>query len=568
MTEGSSKARSGPGQDELVFVALGGLGEIGMNVYMYGIGPPQSRQWLMVDLGITFPDETEPGADIVLPDLSFIEKHKKSLVGIVLTHAHEDHVGAVLELWPKLRVPIYASPFTAGMVKAKAEEQMGRDRLPIREIPLGGRFQAGPFDVELVTMSHSIPEPSALAIRTEHGLVLHTGDWKLDRTPYVGHPANEARLRELGEEGVLAMVCDSTNSMREGRSPSETDVARSITEIVKGATRRVAVTTFSSNVARIRAVGEAAAASGRRLVVSGRALHRVINVALDTGYLPEGFEFLDHNEAQNIAPRNLCILCTGSQGEQRAAIARIAANEHPAISLGKGDMVVFSSRTIPGNEKPVGRIQNALARMGVDLVTDNEALVHVTGHPRRDELREIYSWVKPKIVVPMHGEARHLKENGKIATACGVSEVVIATDGEVVRLAPGPAKVSGNVPVGRFYRDGSLIVPAEDGPVKERRKLAIVGIAVVALTLSPKGEVIGEPQVTLDGIPERTDDGETFYDLALDTVDETIESIPPGRRKDPEVIREAVRKAVRGEINQAWGKKPIVKVLINLVAAR
>ena len=564
-----SEVQSKPaGKDELVFAALGGLGEIGMNVYLYGYGPPNQRQWLMVDLGITFPDETEPGVDIVLPDLKFIESNRKSLVGIVLTHAHEDHVGAVLELWPKLRVPIFASPFTAGMVRAKATEIMSGDRLPIREIPLGGRFEAGPFEVELVTMSHSIPEPSALAIRTPGGLVLHTGDWKLDRTPYVGDTANEQRLRELGEEGVLAMVCDSTNAMRDGRSPSETDVARSITEIVKGAKRRVAVTTFSSNVARIKAVWEAANASGRRLIVSGRALHRVIEVARETGYLPEEFDYLDQNEAQNIAPRETCILCTGSQGEPRAAIARIAANEHPAIALAKGDMVVFSSRTIPGNEKPVGRIQNALARMGVDLVTDGDALVHVTGHPRRDELREMYGWIRPKIVVPMHGEARHLKENGRIASACGVGEIVIATDGEIVRLGPGQPKITGRVPVGRYYRDGQLIVPSEEGPVRQRRKLAVVGIAVVALTLSGKGEVLGEAQVTLDGIPEVTDDGETFYDVALDAVDDTIASIPPGRRRDPEVVREAVRKAVRAEISQAWGKKPIVKVLINVIAGK
>jgi ribonuclease J len=565
MVEGAGKSRSGSGQDELVFAALGGLGEIGMNVYLYGYGPAHARQWLMVDLGITFPDETEPGADIVLPNLAFIEKHKKSLVGLVLTHAHEDHVGAVMELWPRLKCPIFASPFTAGMVKSKAVELMSKDRLPIREIPLGGRFGCGPFEIEFVTMSHSIPEPSALAIRTPLGTVLHTGDWKLDRTPYVGDAADEKRLQEIGAEGVVAMICDSTNAMREGRSPSETEVARSIADIIKGAKRRVAVTTFSSNVARIQAVAAAAEACGRRLVVSGRALHRVIDVAIDTGYLPKNFNYLDQNEAQNIAARDTCILCTGSQGESRAAIARIAENEHPAISLGKGDMVIFSSRTIPGNEKPVGRIQNALARMGVDLVTDGDALVHVTGHPRREELREMYGWIKPKIAIPMHGEARHLKENGKLAAACGVSEVVTPFNGEVVRLAPGNAKIIETFKTGKSYRDGQLIVPEEDGPVRQRRKLSIVGIAVVALTLSHKGELLGDAQVTLDGIPETADDGETLYDIALDAVEETVAGLPPGRRKDIELVREAVRKSVRGEIAQAWGKKPIVKVLINVV---
>lgn len=565
MTEKAARSAPKAGRDELVFMALGGLGEIGMNVYLYGFGPAEARKWLMVDLGITFPGEHEPGVDVVLPDLKFIENDPRSLVGIVLTHAHEDHIGAVLDLWPNIKAPIYATPFTAGMVLSKANEFGGKDKVPVRTVKLGGRVQIGPFDVEFVSMSHSIPEPSALAIRTPLGVVLHTGDWKLDSAPFVGQAADEGRLEQLGREGVLAMVCDSTNAMREGRSPSEEEVARSIKGLVRNAKRAVAVTSFSSNVARIKAVADAAAATGRELVVAGRSLHRVIDVAIDTGYLPENFSYLDQDQAQYLEARNACFLCTGSQGEPRAAIARISEGEHPAISLAKGDTVIFSSRTIPGNERAVGRIQNNLARRGVDVITDNEALVHVTGHPRRDELKQMYAWIKPKIAVPMHGEARHIKAHAKLARECGVGEVIEALDGDMVRLAPGEAKIIDDVPVGRLYRDGNLIVAGAEGPVQERRKLSFVGLVAVSVTLNRKGEVQGEPQVALDGIPEEDRNGEAMFDVALDAVEGTLKSIPPARRRDPDMVREAVRRAVRNAINEAWGKKPIAKVLVTVV---
>lgn len=559
---------SAGGRDELVFVALGGLGEIGMNVYLYGFGPETHRQWLMVDLGITFPGESEPGVDVVLPDLKFLYDNPKSLIGIVLTHAHEDHIGAVVDLWPNLKAPVYATPFTAGMVQSKTQEFGNRLKLPIKQVPLGGRVQIGPFDVEFVTMSHSVPESSALAIRTPLGTVLHTGDWKLDKRPFIGQPADETRLQELGAEGVLAMVCDSTNAFREGRSPSEEEVARSIIDIIKQQKRRVAVTTFSSNVARVKAVSDAAEATGRQLVVAGRSLHRVIDVAIDTGYLPKNFKYLDQDQAQYLNARDTCILCTGSQGEARAAISRISQNEHPAISLGKGDTVIFSSRTIPGNERPVGKIQNNLAHLGVDVITDNEALVHVTGHPRRDELKQMYAWIKPKVAIPMHGEARHLKEQGRLARAAGVAAVVEPLNGDVVLIAPGQPRIVDEIPTGRLFRDGRLIVPDSDGPVRERRKLMQVGMAMVAITLSSRGEVLGYPQVALDGVPQEAARGEAMYDVAMDAVEGTLKSIPQARRKDPEMVREAVRRAVRGAIAETWGKKPIVKVLINVVEGK
>jgi ribonuclease J len=555
----------GRGGDELVFVALGGLGEIGMNAYLYGYGPEDRRQWLMVDCGITFPEgEFDPGIDVILPDLRFIEENRSDLAGLVLTHAHEDHIGAVIELWPRLRAPIYATPFTAGMLRSKFAEYGGTLDLPITVVPLDARFKVGPFDVELVTLAHSVPEMSALAIRTPLGLVFHTGDWKLDATPLIGKPLDEGRLARLGDEGVQAMVIDSTNAFREGSSPSERDVAESLTEIVKGAKGRVAVTTFSSNVARIKSVAEAARAANRQLVVAGRALHRVIEVARETGYLPQGFKHHDQDQFGYLERREIVLLCTGSQGESRAALARIAEEEHPDISLAKGDLVIFSSRTIPGNEKAVGRIENNLSRIGCDLLTDSDALVHISGHPRRDELRRMYGWIRPQVVVPMHGEARHLKAQAELARELGAKTVLPVLNGEIVRLAPDP-RVIDDAPVGRLFRDGRLLVPEADGPVRARRKLAAVGIVFVTLCLSRGGEVLSEPLAVLDGVPVATADGEAMLDVVLDAVAGTLKSIPGKGRKSPDLVAEAIRRAVRAAVNEAWGKKPICKVLVNVV---
>ncbi|MGQ0672731.1 MAG: ribonuclease J [Hyphomicrobium sp.] len=570
MADKNPKPKSRPASEELVFLALGGLGEIGMNAYLYGLGPADARQWLMVDLGITFPEgEDDPGIDVIMPDLRFIESERRTLAGLVITHAHEDHIGAVVDLWPRLGCPIYASPFTAGMLKAKRAEFGGNAlKLPIVEVPLDGRFKAGPFDVELVSMAHSIPETSGLAIRTPLGTVFHTADWKLDATPYIGKAPDEGRYAALGEEGVLALICDSTNAMREGRSPSETAVAKSLAEIIKAAPNRVAITTFASNVARIKAVAEAAEVAGRRLVVAGRALERVINVAIDTGYLSKSFRYTTQQEFSYLARSDVVCLVTGSQGEPRAALARIAENEHPDVSLAKGDLVIFSSRTIPGNEKAVGYIQNNLVRMGCDILTDQDALVHVTGHPRREELRQMYGWMRPAIAIPMHGEARHLKEHAKLAEASGAKSVLIAANGEIVRLAPGAAKIVDDAPVGRLFRDGRLIIPSEEGPVRERRKLAHVGIVVAAIVMNRRGEVLGAPQIVLDGVPSEDDEGNPMDEIVFDAVEGTLRSIPVARRKDTEMVAEAVRRTIRSAIADFWGKKPIAKVLISVVDAK
>ncbi len=573
--DGNSQGRGGHGerrgerQNELVFAALGGLGEVGMNVYLYGLGPADNREWLIVDLGITFPEgEDDPGVDVILPDVRFLEAQKSQIAGLVITHAHEDHIGAVLELWPRLGCPVYATAFTAGMLRSKMTDYgRGRD-IPVKVLPLDSRFKAGSFDVELVSVAHSVPETSGLVLRTPLGNVYHTADWKIDRTPYIGAPADEARLAALGDEGILALVCDSTNAMRDGESPSETEVAHSIAKIVAKAPYRVVVTTFSSNVARIKACGEAARMSGRRLVVAGRALHRVIEVAIETGYLPKDFTWVDQQQFKYFGRHEVLCLCTGSQGEPRAAMARIADFEHPDIALDKGDLVLFSSRAIPGNEKAIGHIQNALLRAGCEILTDSDALIHVTGHPRREELRRMYGWMRPRIAVPMHGEARHLMANAGLARSLGIAEVVPAFNGEIVRLAPGPARTVDDAPVGRLFRDGNLLVPEGEGPVRERRKLAYVGIAVASLVLSRKGELVCDPIVELDGIPAEDAEGEPMIDIAYDAVEGTLKSIPPARRRDPDLVEDAVRKALRGAIYAAWGKKPVCKVMVSVVDGR
>ena len=565
----SSGGRDNGEKGELVFAALGGLGEVGMNVYLYGLGPADNRQWLIVDLGITFPEgEDDPGVDVILPDVRFLEAQKNQIAGLVITHAHEDHIGAVLELWPRLQCPVYATPFTAGMLKSKMSDYgRGRD-ITMKIVPLDSRFPIGGFDVELVSVAHSVPETSGLVLRTPFGTVYHTADWKIDATPYIGKTAEPARLSALGDEGVLALVCDSTNAMREGESPSETDVAASIADIVAKAPFRVVVTTFSSNVARIRACYEAALRSGRKLVVAGRALHRVIEVAIETGYLPKDFTWADQQQFKYFKREDVLLLCTGSQGEPRAAMARIADGEHPEVSLDKGDLVLFSSRAIPGNEKSIGYIQNALVRAGCQIMTDGDGLIHVTGHPRRGELRQMYGWIRPKIAVPMHGEARHLTANAGLARSLGIGEVVPAFNGDIVRLAPGPARVIDDAPVGRLFRDGKLLVPEGEGPVRERRKLAVVGIVVASVVLSRKGEVVADPIVELDGVPVVDEEGESMLDIAYDALEGTLKSIPPARRRDPDLVEEAIRKALRGAISEAWGKKPICKVMVSVVETR
>ena len=556
-------AKRQSGSPELVFLPLGGVGEIGMNLSLYGFGPPHNRKWLMVDLGITFASEfDEPGVDVIFPDISFIEREKHNLVGIVITHAHEDHFGGLIDLWPRLGCPLFMTPFAAGLLEAKLDAESHAPEIPIHRFTAGDRLELDPFDVEAIPVAHSIPESTALAIHTPLGVVVHTGDWKIDPTPVVGWITDFERLTELGSQGVLALVCDSTNVVREGSSPSERDVANTLTKLIAEAPARVAVTTFASNIARLRAVAEAAQATGRSVVVMGRAMRRAIDVASELGMFDGVPEFLDE-DAYGYLPRDKVVaLMTGSQGEPRAALAKVASGEHKNIALSPGDIVIYSSRTIPGNEKAVGVVVNGLAKQGASIVTDRDALVHVSGHPRRGELVQMYQAVKPQIAIPVHGEALHLSTHARFAKAQGVPDVIQSVNGKIVRLAPGPAGVIGEVTVGRLFKDGRLIVTPEKSGVKERRKAGFAGVVVASIVLDDRGNVAVESDVVSIGVPEFDAKGVLFDDIAISAIENCLKSMPAARRRDHDAVAESVSRAVRSAINERWGKKPIVEVLI------
>jgi ribonuclease J len=548
-------------KQELVFVPLGGVGEVGMNLSLYGIGPAPEK-WLMVDCGVTFADESVPGVDLLMPDIRFALKHKKNIVGLVITHAHEDHIGAVLDLWPQLECPIIATPFTAGLLAAKAEGEQGAPRIKVRIVKPGARIELGPFDVEFIPVAHSIPEATALAIRTKAGNVLHTGDWKIDPTPPLGDRVDFDRMAAFGAEGVDALVGDSTNAVREGRSPSEADVGKALTELIGKARGRVAVTLFSSNIGRVESIARAAEANGRSVVLIGRALQRAVMVAREVGYLSGVAPFLDMESFADLPRANVVAIMTGSQGEPRSALARVADGSHPHVSLSKGDTVVFSSRTIPGNERAVGSIMNGLTRMGAEIITDRTHLVHVSGHPRVDELKELYAVVKPRAVIPVHGEAVHLAAHAAVARSLGIATTTEVLNGAVVRLAPGPIEIVDWVATGRLAKDGRLLLDDEDRTIPERRKLARSGIISIAVAIGSKGDMLGEPDVEIMGVPRTGLSGKSILDVVLDTVEGVFSGLPRARRRDRDLVSNAIARAVGSAVDQEWGKRPFCHVLI------
>ncbi len=556
----TSYAQTGePGEDELLFLSLGGAGEIGMNLNLYG----HAGRWLMVDLGITFGDDETPGIDVIMPDPTFIEQRAEMLSGLILTHAHEDHIGAVPHLWRRLRCPIYATPFTASILRHKLSEAGLKDEAKITEVPLSGQFEVGPFGIELITLTHSIPEPNACVIRTSAGSVMHTGDWKLDPDPLVGANTDEAALIRAGEEGMLAMVCDSTNVLVEGNSGSEGDVRKKLTEMVGRYDNRVVVACFASNVARLESIAHAAAAHDRSAALVGRSLWRFYDAARENGYLTDIPRFLSPKEASVLPRDKVLLLCTGSQGEPRAALARIARNDHPDTALDPGDVVIFSSRVIPGNEKSIGRLQNRLTSLGVDLLTTHdEKHIHVSGHPARDELAQMYQWVRPKIAVPVHGEERHMRAHAKLALECQVPEAHLAPNGTVLKLAPGPAAVVDEVFSGRLALDGNRLISMGSGAFRERRKMLHSGAAVVSLVIDGAGELQADPQISTHGIFDLEEDHE-IADSIIDVAAEIVEDLPRPSRRNDDAIREAVRVAVRRRFRALCGKRP--KVEIHLV---
>ncbi len=547
---------------DFVFVPFGGVGEIGMNLALYGYGPPRARKWLMVDCGLGFPGSDLPGIDVVYPDIGFIEKIAKDVVAICITHAHEDHIGALPTLWPKVKCKVYASPFAAGLLEVRRLNEAGAPNIDITTVQAGAVLDLDPFTVEYIAVAHSIPEANALAIKTPLGTALHTGDWKIDPDPGVGNRIDEARLRALGEEGVDVLICDSTNILREGDSFSESDVARVLKPLIAEAAGRVLVTTFASNVARLRAIAEAALACGRTVVVAGRAMDRVVQVARDCGYLEGLPGFHSPEMLPNLPREKTVVIATGSQGEPRAAMMRASLNDHPSIKLGPGDRVIFSSRTIPGNAREVHRVINNLCNLGVEVITDHDHLVHCSGHPRRGEVAQMYDWLRPRSAVPVHGEAHHLTQHVAFAKSRGVGHVVSARDGDMVQLLPGPPAILDQLPHGRLLKDGDVVVSEKDGVVRERAKLAFAGVVSIALAVDKKGELMGDPDVVFAGLPKKGKFGEEMGEVIDEALFATFDGLPRARRRDADTVSNAIERSVRGAVYSVWGKKPIVHVMV------
>lgn len=544
-------------QDELAFLPLGGSGEIGMNFNAYGFGPPDRRQWIIVDCGVLFGRETDsPGVDMLLPDIRYLSRQPQNILGIVATHAHEDHIGAIALLWPTLRCPIYATPFTARLIESKLDEAGLTSKVRVQHVPVGGSLSLGPFKLDLISITHSTLEPNLLAIRTPLGVVVHTGDWKIDPNPLLGEATDTAALEKLGQEGVLALVCDSTNALVPGSSGSEAKVRQSLTELIGTLKGRIAVTLFASNVARLDTIARAAKAHGRHVALVGRSMQRIVAVARESGYLRDFPLVLHESDIADMPAHKVLYLCTGSQGEPRAALWRIAHNNHPHIYLSEGDTVIFSSRIIPGNELAIFEMQNKLAERGVALITAEDHLVHVSGHPCRDELAQMYRWIRPKLAIPVHGEIRHQRAHAELARSLQVPQSFTPRNGQIYRLAPGRAQLIDEVPSGRVHLDGRILVLEEDGLAKDRRAMGFAGLLVVSLVMDRKGRLAAPPAIVAEGIPE------TVRTAVLRLVQNTLDLNKGGY---PDDIVEIVRRTARRAAHDAWGKKPLTRVVITQI---
>ncbi len=537
-----------PGE-ELLFLALGGSGEIGMNVNLYGC----RGQWLMVDLGLTFAGPDFPGIDLILPDLDFIDRQPERLAGIVLTHGHEDHIGALPYMAEDLKSPLYATPFTAGLIAGKLEEEGLTGIVELNIVERGGTIELGPSKITFVALSHSIPEGNGLLIETPFGKIFHTGDWKIDDTPVLGESPSDATMSAIGDQGVLALVCDSTNVFQDQASGSEEGVHAGLRAQAEAARGRVLVTTFASNAARLQTIGRVAVETGRKVCIAGRSLERILRVSRATGYLLDFPPTISFNEAMRLPRSEVLVIATGGQGEPRAALGRIASGNHE-LKLGEDDTVIFSSRVIPGNEVSIGRIKNQLSELGVRLITEKQSHVHVSGHPGRPELVQMYKWVRPEIVVPVHGVARHWAEHKRLAIASGVPKAVYQTNGQVVRLAPDGPKKLDRVLTGQFVLDGDIILPAGGATINERRKIGFGGLIAVTVPIARNGDLAAQPLVRTFGVPVEED----REDFIADATDAAAKAFSPGQPEDK--AREAVRLAVRRCATLWTGKKPVVDV--------
>ncbi len=541
---------------ELAFLPLGGTGEIGMNLNLYRWREAGHEKWLAVDCGIGFGGSELPEVEVMMADPGFIADRKDKLVGLVITHAHEDHIGAVAWLWPRLKCPVYCTPFAAAVLRRKLAENGLANQVKINVIQPGGSFDLKPFALRFIKLAHSIPEAQALVIDTPAGTVLHTGDWKIDPNPLIGPPTDEAALAQLGEQGVLAIVCDSTNAMVEGHSGSELDVRRTLSALVRDLRGRVAVTCFASNVARMESVALAARDAGRSVAIVGRSLRNMDAAARECGYMTTLPPFLTEDDIDDVPDDNILLLITGSQGEARSALSRIARDDHPRVSLGEGDTVIYSSRMIPGNEKAIATVQDSLVRRGVRLMTDDDHLVHVSGHPARDELRRMYKLVKPRYSVPVHGEWRHLSAHAELAREAG-STPFMMEDGDIITLSPGRPAITDSAPVGRLVLDGTRLVPLKGEVMSARRRMLFNGIVVASLAVDRSGVLLGQPKLSAPGLLDPDDPDTT---RVADDFADTLRDLPSSLRRDDAGLEDAARSALRRALGRKLGKRPLVDV--------
>ena len=550
-------------KDQLIFCPLGGSGEIGMNMNLFSYGKPDNQKWLIVDIGVTFADDTLPGIDLIYPDPGFIIDKKDDLLGIILTHAHEDHIGAIAHIWPQLKCNIYATPFTSVLIKEKFKEKKIEIGNNLKIVDLNGTIKLGPFKIEFITLTHSILEPNGLSIETPVGTILHTGDWKCDPNPLIGNTINEKKLKQIGAQGVLAMICDSTNVFNPGRAGSELDVRQSLLKIMQNKNKRIIVTSFASNVARMETIFYCAKKIERQISLVGRSMHRIYKAARQCGYLKNVIDPIDPREAKKISREKIVYLCTGSQGEPMGAMMRIAHYVHPDVFIEKDDTVIFSSKIIPGNEKKLYSLHNQLVKNGIEVISEENEFVHVSGHPNQEDLKDMYNWVKPKAIIPVHGEHRHMMEHINFAKEMQVPYPVQIENGDIVQIYPGnEPHVVDKAPVGRMYVDGNISISEDSQSLKERKNLANNGYLEVTIIINNKGKVIKKPIFSFKGLPIESQNDDFIFDLE-DEVKKTSRTFSLNNSKQENILIEELKKNCRKLVKEKTGKKPYTN--INLV---
>ena len=550
-------------KDQLIFCPLGGSGEIGMNMNLFAYGRPDNQKWLIVDIGVTFADDTLPGINLIYPDPGFIIDKKDDLLGIILTHAHEDHIGAIVHIWPQLKCNIYATPFTSVLIKEKFKEKKIEIGNNLKIVDLNGTVKLGPFKIEFITLTHSILEPNGLSIETPVGTILHTGDWKCDPNPLIGNTINEKKLKQIGAQGVLAMICDSTNIFNPGRAGSELDVRQSLLKIMQNKNKRIIVTSFASNVARMETIFYCAKKIERQISLVGRSMHRIYKAARQCGYLKNVIDPIDSREAKKISREKIVYLCTGSQGEPMGAMMRIAHYVHPDIFIEKDDTVIFSSKIIPGNEKKLYSLHNQLVKNGIEVISEENEFVHVSGHPNQEDLKDMYNWVKPKAIIPVHGEHRHMMEHINFAKEMQVPYPVQIENGDIVQIYPGnEPHVVDKAPVGRMYIDGNISISEDSQSLKERKNLANNGYLEVIIIINNKGKVIKKPIFSFKGLPIENQNDDFIFDLE-DEVKKTSRTFSLNNPKQENILIEELKKNCRKLVKEKTGKKPYTN--INLV---